>query len=412
MKQLSSLIPCVKKCLLSSVIVTVASTTFSEVLDVEWLYLSNYGSWVARTESFTNTETNVRLPVEYLTAEQFWWHAEKGGTQLVWSQPDQQELPTKGAPVEIKGEPGLWLINEVSPTHLVLQQGKDVRYWPQSQWHLLRWTASAADEGFELKILQTNKQKNNLFYAWQEAALTAQVRYRLDIDSDQPSLYQELIVSNLSDYDLQAPGYSFAQTQVRPTVVAMRTMSLESDQAVSAPQSGQSQGVPTLFSEQPFKLNAGAHIWLPVSETKLSKVERVYQLQWDSRQQGLQQAESSVRIQTSGTLPDISGPVKIGVFDGQVALLESHYQPTSKQESILSLGQSSLVSMNSKLVGEGKWRLTVDNRTSEKATLALTISHWNGKTGQKVPMTVKVPANETEVIDLVLSTGGLIKITK
>jgi hypothetical protein len=390
---------------------TGGSWSNAESLSVDWLYLTNNGAWVARSEALSASETQLRLPVAQLTPEQFWWQTELAGTRLSWSSPDQRLLPIKGQPVDIKGEPGLWLVQGVSASQLILQQGKTVRYWPQSQWHLLHFTAPA-DNQFELSVIQAKKQNNRLFYAWQDPAISAQVRYRLDLAAAQPKLHQELIVSNLSDYDIEAPGYSFAQVQSPPQMM-MRALSMErAQQDMAQAQSGQSQGVPTLFAREPFRLAANAHLWLPVAETRLTRVARQYQLQWDSRQQGLQQAQASILIESDGPLPDLSGPVKVGVFDGQVALLDSYFESGQAAQATLALGQSSLVSLTSVPEREGFWRLTLTNRSTAPASVALTVSHWNGKQSQQTPMTLTLEANSSQDLRLELGNGGQLRIVK
>ena len=394
---------------LSAGLILCWSNLSAQTLDVDWLYLSGNGSWLERSESLINEQTRVHLPVNDLSVDQFWWQTSNPDTQIIWAQPDPLGLPKKGASVEIVGESGLWIIQDVSTSHLVLQQGKAIRYWPQSQWHLLSWTSST-DFGMALSVVQPSPMKDEIFYAWQTYDVTAQVRYRLDESQKTPYLYQELIVSNLSDSDYSAPGYSYAQTNTQP-VAMMRSMVME-DSAISAPTASQSQGVPTLISDQPIRLAAGSHVWLPVSNTKLSNVERQYQINWDSRTQGLQKAQSTIKLSSTSALPDLSGPIKVGVFDQQIALLPSHYQPINANEAELSMGQSALVTMNSKLVGEGSWVLDVENRSQEDAVVELMINHWNGKTTQQVPMTVRVAAKSTKKVNLELGAGGLIRLPK
>jgi hypothetical protein len=394
---------------LSASIVFGLSTVSAQTLEVDWLYFTGNGSWLERSESLINEQTRVHLPVDDLSVDQFWWQTNNPHTQIIWAQPDPLGLPKKGSSVEISGEPGLWIIQDVSASHLVLQQGKAVRYWPQSQWHLLSWTSST-DFGMALSIVQPSPMKDEIFYAWQTYDVSAQVRYRLDESQTTPYLYQELIVSNLSDSDYSAPGYSYAQTSTQP-VAMMRSMVME-DSFVSAPTASQSQGVPTLISNQPIRLAAGSHVWLPVSNTQLTKVERQYQMNWDSRTQGLQKAQSTIKLTSSTDLPDLAGPIKVGVFDQQIALLPSQYQPINAKEAELSMGQSALVTMNSKLVGEGSWVLDVDNRSQEEAVVELMINHWNGKTSQQVPMTVRIPAQSTKKVNLELGAGGLIRLPK
>lgn len=406
-----------KKNLLSLVVSSVVTVTalpvsFAETLDVDWLYFSGFGSWVARSELINGQQTQVQLPVANLNANQFWWQSSNQQTQLIWQQPDTFAMPQKGNAVEINGEAGVWIVKEVAYTHLVLQQGRQLRYWPQTQWHLLEWTTTNSEYGFELTVLQPENTRSDLMYAWIEEQLSAQVRYRLSMADDEPVLYQELIVSNLSENDFRAPGYSFAQTSRQP-VLAMRassTMEMAADM-VSSPVAGESQGVPTLVSDEPVTIQAGSHVWLPVSATDLSLVERRYQIQWDTRSQGMQQAQSTLRLETSGTLPDIQGPIKLGVFDQQIALLESQYQPTDSKTADLNLGSSMLVNVTSELVNPNEWTLVFSNRSEEAVELSFIAQHWNGNTQQRFPMTVNIPANSERTMTGRLNANGQFRLS-
>lgn len=387
-------------------------SSMSQALEANWLYLSDTGTWVSRNESLLSETTQLQLPVKQLQAHQFWWQTDADDVQLIWTQPGPLGLPQKGDPVEIQGEAGLWLVKDVSTSHLVLQQGRNVRYWPQSQWHLLSWT-STAELGLSLTVKQPEKSKVELFYAWQSTDLTAEVRYRLNEQGEQTRLVQELVVTNHSDIDYKARGYSYAQSVNRPPVAMARTLSVESDTApIGTPQAGQSQGIPTLMSDQPVELTASSNIWLPVSHTVLSSVERQYQMTWDSRQQGLQRAQSALKITSSSPLPDLAGPVKIGVFDRQVAVMESQYQPSSANQALIQLGQSALVTMLSRQIREGEWQLQFSNRSEEPADVALTVTHWNGKTSQRVPVTVRLAAQSEKTVAFELSNGGLIQLRR
>lgn len=393
--------------------VTLSSLAASaQALDADWLYLSNSGSWVSRTTSLLSEQTQVQLPVAQLQAHQFWWQSDVDNLRLTWSQPDPLGLPNKGDPVEISGEGGLWLVKDVSASHLILQQGRNVRYWPQSQWHLLSWT-STAELGLSLTVRQSEKSKGDLFYAWQTPDVSAEVRYRLQALDGEAQLVQELVVINRSDNDYQAQGYSYAQVGTRPPVMMARVQSMESaTSSVGTPQSGQSQGVPTLTSDQPIELAASSNVWLPVTSTPLQDVERQYQMSWDTRQQGFQQSQTALKIRSRTELPDIAGPIKVGIFDRQIAVLDSQYQPADKNEAVIQLGPSALVTMHSRLVREGQWQLEFVNRTDEPAAVELTLNHWNGQTSQQVPMTVRIPADGEKTVQLELSSTGAIKIPR
>lgn len=392
---------------LAASVLLLAGAAQAQTLNADWLYFSPMGSWVEKTESILAAETQFQLPVESLSADQFYWAASNTNGQLTWTQPDPLGLPQTGSPVAIEGESGLWLVKNVSASHLVLQQGKNVRYWPQSQWHLLSWT-SASDYGLSLSFLQPEKTKGTLFYAWQTPELTAQVRYRLDETGDEPVLVQELVLSNSGQSDYQAEGYSYAGSAQRP-VVAMRTMMMSesADALISAPEASQSQGVPTLVSEEPLNIAASSQVWLPVSQTELSSVERRYQLYWDTRQQGMQQTTMSLALSSPNGLPDIPGPIAVGVFDRQIALMNSQYAPTNANEASLALGQSALVSMESRQSRAGNWVLEFSNRSDELAEIELMVTHWNGSRQQQLPMTVRVDAMSEKTVELELQSGSL-----
>ncbi|MEJ2043128.1 MAG: hypothetical protein P8X74_06850 [Reinekea sp.] len=386
-------------------LLTSSMTVQAQTLDVDWLYLSGYGSWVSRSQTLLKEQEALKLPVTSLNSDQFYWYAENPNTQLSWQTPNTDYLPQKGSSVEIIGEPGLWLVQAVNPSHLVLQQGKTVRYWPQSQWHQLEWT-SAQDFALTLQVRQPSQKKNDIFYAWQTPMLTADISYRLQ----DTTLYQELTISNQTDETLRSNGYSFARNESRPVLAkAMRSTSLEASSdaiMLGAPEAGESQGVPTLSSSQPLLLEAGSNIWLPVSDTELSSVERQYQLQWDSRQAGLHNAQMQLVLKGKA-LPDIPGSIKVGVFDHQLATQDAFYQPQSATEARLNLGQSALISMTSHSMRDNHWRLDFSNRSQEDAVIDLTISHWNGKQSLRTQMTVKVKAKGEKAIDLELTATGL-----
>ncbi len=375
----------------------------AQILDVDWLYLSGNNSWISRSETLIKQNDSVKLPVSDLSLDQFYWHAENPQTQLTWQTPNHEYLPAKGSSVEIAGKSGFWLVQAVNSSHLVLQQGKSVHYWPHSQWHELEWT-SAQDFGLTLQVKQPTQEKNQLFYAWQTPEVSAEVTYRLEANT----LYQEMFIANHSSETYRAGGYSFAQSQNRPAVaaMAMRSFGDSAESMVSSPKVGESEGIPTLYSDKPLRLDAGANIWLPVAQVELDSVERQYNLNWDSRQSGQQYAQTQLVLKAN-SLPDIPGQLKVGVFDQQLAIQKTYYQVSTSTEARLDLGQSALVSVSSTQARENLWRLTFSNRSKEKANIQVSLSHWDGKKSQRFPMTVRLNAETDKVIELELTATGL-----
>ncbi|WP_411743752.1 hypothetical protein [Reinekea sp.] len=396
--------------LFSIAIISQLSLLQAESLEVDWLYMSPSGTWLERNETLTETKTPLALPIDNLNPDLFWWQSTDAKTQVTWQSPFAQGWPKQGDVVKSDQLTGDWLIEKVQPQHLVLVQESERRFWPMAQIHLLQWSQSEADKSFELLIEQPTNKTNQFQYAWQDGQINARVTYRLSL-TDEPVLNQSLIVSNNSQYDLTAKGYSFAMNQQRPFAV-MHEMVSRAQSDMATPQASQSEGIPTLVGNNPVQLNAQANLWLPVSATTLSSVERIYSLTWDTRMQGTQQANSAVKITSADVLPDIPGSITLGVFDQQIATLSSQYQPSSDHEAILNLGQSTLVTLESKVVGENQWSLIVTNRTDEDATLDLLISHWNGKTSEQIPMPIKVKANDMKKVAIQLGVGGKVTIGK
>lgn len=396
--------------LFTAVILSQLTMAQAESITVDWLYMSPSGTWLERNETLTETKTPLALPIDNLNPELFWWQSSNAQTQVMWQSPFAKGWPKQGDVVNSEQLSGNWVIEKVQQQHLVLTQNSNRRFWPVAQMHLLQWSQSEADNAFELLVEQPSKKTSQFQYAWQDGSINASVTYRLSLN-DNPVLHQSLIVSNNSQYDLTAKGYSFAQSQQRSFAV-MHEMVSRAQSDMDTPTASQSEGIPTLVGRSPVQLNSQANLWLPVSSTDISSVERQYSLTWDTRMQGTQQANSAITITSVDSLPDIPGTITLGVFDQQIATLNSQYQPSSENQATLNLGQSSLVTMESIAVGENQWSLTISNRSDEDAKLDLLISHWNGKISEQIPMPIQIKANDQKVVAIQLSTGGKISIGK
>jgi hypothetical protein len=387
-----------------------AALTQAEQLQADWLYMSGNGTWLERNVTLTDAESTLALPIDNLMPELFWWQSEESDTRVAWQSPNAQGWPNSGDKVTSEGLVGEWLNEQVQSQHLVLSQDQKRRYWPIAQMHLLEWSKNEAADGFELTITQPDNTESQFQYAWLDSFISAKVAYRLSL-TDEPVLFQELIISNNSQYDLVANGYSFALTN-SPSMPVQRAMSSMVQSEMVVPQSSQSEGIPTLVGNSKVALSAQANLWLPVSNTPLTQVERQYSLTWDTRMQGLQQANSAIEITAESALPDIPGILTIGVFDQQLATLTSQYSPSSEHHAVINLGQSSLLTMTSNVIGENQWSLLVSNRSDEHADLNLMISHWNGKQNEQIPMTIQVNANDSKKVSINLGQGGKVVIGK
>lgn len=381
----------------------------AQPLSVDWLYLTNAGSWLSRHQTVTSKNTSVPLPLSSVNEDSFWWQTEKPGSQIIWRNQSRRLIPDRGTAVELNGEPGLWLVESASTNMLVLKQGNRLRYWPKEQWHLLAFADNSPGESFTFELIQPTKQRDELSYAWWDTQINAKAQYRLDLDTDNPVLVQELIISNPGAVDIQASGYSYAQSS-QPKMMAMRAVMVAESDAVATPQQSQSNGVPLLYSNDPVMLPAGSQQWLPVAAIALTDVTRRYSLSWDTRQTGTAAAQASLLLESNEPMPTLAGEVKVPLFNQQLAMLNSYYRPTSEFETELSLGQSNMVSLKSESRGANRWQLTLENRTDESAEVAMELSHWDGKTNRRVPIKRTLEAQQKVVLNASVNSLGRLEV--
>lgn len=379
----------------------------NERIDANWLYLSSGGSWIERIEAFDEASWALPLPVVNLQPEEFWWHAANPQTQLSWRALNLSDFPAVGTEVEMLEDATAWQVDAVTSSYLLLSRDDQQRYLPQTEWHRLGWAKPDRQTSLQLQVTQAQAGLNRLQYAWLDRGVRAEVRYRIIERGGKSSLQQELVLFNQTDVAMSAAGYSYAQTENRP--VMRLSLALESAATSAAvPSAGESQGIPTLVSAEAVMLPAQSTQWLVVANTKLSNVERQYEMTWDTRSQGRVNAQMSLRLESNVPLPELAGTVQIGVFDRQLPMLNSFYQPEQPNEAELSLGTSPLVSMNATLIRPGVWQLDISNRSNDSIELDLTINHRVDQTVQQVPLTVEVGAESSEMFELRQQPNGRI----
>lgn len=371
----------------------------TEKVAADWMYLSPTGSWVVNSVAASTTQTPLPLPANELSAQNFFWSATNPKGWLQWQAASQDRLLAPGTLVESDSLPGRWQIQRGDTSYLLLQQGEQQRYWPREQWHQLSWHVPA-EEPASLMFMQPEPVPAEVFYAWWDPQLTAEVRYRLQEAGRNPMLYQELVISNRSAAAVAVPGYSFAQSSARPPMAAMRALSLEGGSAESAVRAAESQGVPTLTAAEPLQLAPQSLLWLPVSQTPIASLNRQYQLFWDSRQQGPQQAIMNLLLTTEEALPELPGPLAVAIFDNQLPLLNTQYAPSEATRATLNLGRSVLVTMVTEQLRPDRWQLTLVNRSAQAATIVLQLAYWDGEQSQLNQAELRVAADSMSKIEL------------
>lgn len=367
----------------------------ADPVEADWVYLTGQGAWIQRSAELRQQSNALPLPVDGLNAGQFWWWAERPDLTLTWQTPEQKWWLTEGTVVQVDGWPGSWTVFHAGGDLLVLAQASERRPLPADQWYRLSWVVGQnIDADFELAVNQPEARSNRFRYAWFDAGVSAEVRYSLDLNRESPVLTQQLVLHNQSDYDLRAPGYSYAQSRAQgPVMMARDAMTLQAEPKAGAPRPGDSQGQATLKSEQPVMLPSGSHAWLTVQANALSDVNHHYRFNWNTRQTDTVPGQWSLQLRAEDELPDLGGPVQVAVWDRQVALLETQYRPQQERSATLDLGSSDMVTLATEPLGGDQWRLTLTNRNGFEVNTEVQLSHWENNRNDQASISLPVPAN-------------------
>lgn len=384
--------------------------TALEPVSADWLYLTDNGSWVARTATLRQAETPLPLPVDQLSSGTFWWSAADPDIRVTWQSADTVSWVSEGSLVQVTEWPGSWTVVSISDDVLVLSQAGVRRSLPKTAWDRLSWIVGQnQEENLSLRVHQPDDRTNSLAYAWFDGQVSAEVRYSLDYRAETPVLSQQLVVHNDADYDLEAPGYSYAQSREQPVMMMARSAMTAAPESadVGRPQAGDSSGQATLSSDEPIRMPANSHAWIPVDQVALNQIDHQYRFSWSTRQQGSLPGQWNMTISADDALPMIAGPVQIAVWDQQVALLETHYQPEQETQTTLSLGSSDLVTLGTESLGGQQWELVLTNRNSHEVEAVLDLSHWDNDRNDQAGISLPVPANASVRLQVRLTSTQL-----
>jgi len=115
----------------------------------------------------------------------------------------------------------------------------------------------------------------------------------------------------------------------------------------------------------------------------------------------------SLTLISEDDLPSIGGPVQVAVWNQQVALLETQYQPQQSTRSELALGASDMMTLATETLGSSEWELVLTNRNSRSAEAILDLSHWNNDSNAEAGFSMSVPAQSTQRLQVRLNNGQL-----
>ena len=366
----------------------------ADPVEADWLYLTGQGAWIQRSTELRQASSALPLPVDNLQSSQFWWQADDPNLTLTWQTPERKWWVNKDTVVQVDGWSGSWTVFHSSDDLLILAQAGERKPLPRDQWYRLSWVVGqSVDDNFALQVRQSEAKSNAFRYAWFDTGIAAEVRYSLNLTSDPQTLTQQLVLHNQSQYNIKAPGYSYAQSRSQGEVMMTRqTMAVESDVRASAPKAGDSSGQATLKSEDPILLPSGSHAWLTVENVELEDVSHHYRFGWNTRQTDTVSGQWSLNIRGEDELPAIAGPVQVAVWDQEVALLETQYRPQERDQAELDLGSSDLVTLATERLGGNEWWLTLTNRNSFQVEAQVELSHWENQRNDQTSITLPVPA--------------------
>lgn len=382
----------------------------NEPVEADWIYLTGEGAWVPRAAELRQASTALPLPIGRLSTEAFWWKADHPDLLVSWQTPERRWWVREDSLVQVEGWSGSWTVLQPGEDMLIMAQAGVRRALPRDQWHRLSWVVGQhISSELELTVLQPEARPNSFRYAWFDPGISAEVRYNLDQSAETPRLMQMLVLHNQSNYSLEAPGYSYAQSRDQGRVTMAREASLMADMVVAAaPVPGDSSGMATLQSQDSILLNSGSHLWLTVQSLELTDISHSYQFHWQTRHRGSQPGQWSLQLISEDPLPTMAGQVQVAVWDEQVPLLEAHYRPQQNNYAILQLGSSDMVTLSTEQLSEAHWRLTLTNRNNEEVEANLALSHWDNNRQLEQDYSVNVPATGEHTLSVRLTPMQLV----
>ncbi|MCH8530117.1 MAG: hypothetical protein LAT65_04620 [Saccharospirillum sp.] len=387
-----------------------ATAIANDPVEADWLYLTGEGAWIPRAAELRQASTALPLPIDRLSTDSFWWQADNPDLLVSWQTPERRWWVREDSLVQVEGWSGSWTVLQPGEDMLIMAQAGVRRALPRDQWHRMSWVVGQnISSELELTVLQPEARPNSFRYAWFDPGISAEIRYILDQSAETPRLLQMLVLHNQSNYSLEAPGYSYAQSRDQGRVTLKREAAMMADMAIAAaPVPGDSSGMATLQSQRPIVLSSGSHIWLTAQSIDLSDVSHSYQFNWQTRSRGSQPGQWSLQLSSEDTLPPMAGQVQVAVWDEQVPLLEAHYQPQQNDKATLQLGSSDMVTLSTEPLSDAHWRLTLTNRNSEEVETALALSHWDNNRQLDHALTVQVPAAGERTLTVRLTPMQLI----
>lgn len=387
-----------------------ATAMANEPVEADWLYLTGEGAWVPRAAELRQASTALPLPIDRLSTESFWWQADYPDLLVSWQTPERRWWVREESLVQVDGWSGSWTVLQPGEDMLIMAQAGVRRALPRDQWHRMSWIVGQNIRSeLELTVLQSEARTNSFRYAWFDPGISAEVRYNLDQSTESPRLMQMLVLHNQSNYSLEAPGYSYAQSRDQGRPSLQRETAVMSDMAVAAaPVPGDSSGMATLQSQEPIILNSGSHLWLTVQSLELTDVSHSYQFNWQTRNRGSQPGQWSLQLNSAEALPTMAGQVQVAVWDEQVPLLEARYQPQQNNSATLQLGSSDMVTLATEPLSEAHWRLTLTNRNSQQVEARLVLSHWDNNRQLEQDISVNVPASGERTLSVRLTPMQLV----
>lgn len=348
---------------------------------VQWLYLTDQGAWVENQQHVRRYPADISIPSD---ARSVWWESLEEDQTVSRLRRDAGNSLEPGARVRtnqsfsqhnVAAGTDLTVL-QVLASGILLTDGETAFLLPPEDYRSLSVAVSMSVTD-SLRI-QSNADAGARRYAWQTDLVQGAVHYDLDMahsDSGAGQLRQRIRLTNASDNDLSAHGFSY-QPGAAHQFPMRRDQGVQlSAEASSATYESVAGHQAVITHPEPVTVPPNSDVWFPVSE-QTPDVTHSFRFQWHFNTVQRQAADWSLHLASDTALPRLRGAATVSWFDQQRAVLDSQYQRLSEDRAVIHLGQNDQVTLSAGRTSEfeDSWSLTLYNHLEQAVDTRLHLS--------------------------------------
>lgn len=364
---------------------------------VHWLYLTDQEAWVEDTAQVRRYPVDIPVPSDALGV---WWeplaedrvvsrirrdagNSLEPGARVRTNQAYPQHNVAAGRDLDVL---------QVLSSGLLLTDGETAFLVPPEDYRTLSVAVSYSVSD-SLRI-DSDADAGERRFAWQTDQVQGSVHYDLDMSDSESGtghLRQRIRVTNGSDSDLSADGFSYQPGAARQFPMR-RDQALQASAEVSSGASESVAGYRAIITyPEPVVIPPRADVWFPVSEQTLELAHR-FQFNWHFNPVQNRAADWSLHLQSDTPLPRLGGEASVSWFDQELAALGSQYQRQSESRAVITLGQNDQVTLSARPSVESgdTWSLTLYNHLEQAADASLNLSFRQPGMNQTITRTLDV----------------------